>query len=364
MQLKPINILSLIALFQSLLLALFLITHKEKKANIKSNRLLALMLLVFAIFLASQFILKETKQVEWLFISHLTLQVFLLVGPLLYLYIHAFFNPRFSINWKHGLYFIPFLIVVGWIVVKYHSMQGVGTYLSIGMLLRSNWLLFNFIFLVFSIRLLLKNGLKLKSFFQLPDNDPVSWLRFFVTGCMVFWIIKLAVFISWDLSGANRMCLHLINLNILVVFLFLNTIVYMALRGPDQFAQLSKNGKPLISDDDFDRFENKLISYMDTEKPYLDSTLSLTELSSQLAIPMRYLSCLINEKFKMNFFDFINKYRIQSAKSILKDRINDKITVLEVAYEVGFNSKSTFNAAFKKHTGLTPSEYRKQNISS
>ena len=62
-----------------------------------------------------------------------------------------------------------------------------------------------------------------------------------------------------------------------------------------------------------------------------------------------------------NFFDFINQFRIDEARSILKNPEKKQFTVLEILYEVGFNSKSSFNTAFKKHTGLTPTQYRKKN---
>jgi AraC-like DNA-binding protein len=65
---------------------------------------------------------------------------------------------------------------------------------------------------------------------------------------------------------------------------------------------------------------------------------------------------------QQNFFDFINRYRIEEAQRLLTDPPDKKITVLEVLYECGFNSKSSFNTLFKKHTGLTPSEFKKKNM--
>ena len=75
---------------------------------------------------------------------------------------------------------------------------------------------------------------------------------------------------------------------------------------------------------------------------------------------MCYLSHVINASFNQNFRDFINSYRIEESKSRL---VQDDMNILNIAYEVGFNSKSAFNTAFKKFTGMTPKEYRKKNIS-
>ena len=74
----------------------------------------------------------------------------------------------------------------------------------------------------------------------------------------------------------------------------------------------------------------------------------------------KHLSYIINDKFNLNFYDFINKYRIEESKQYLNKSSNIK-TVLEIAYKVGFNSKTTFNSAFKKYTDMTPSEFRKMN---
>jgi YesN/AraC family two-component response regulator len=93
-------------------------------------------------------------------------------------------------------------------------------------------------------------------------------------------------------------------------------------------------------------------------EPYLDSSLTIQELAKQVNIPVRDLSVLINHHMNQHFFDFINEFRIQKAMQILKDQSKNKLTVLEILYEVGFNSKSSFNTAFKKHTHKTPTEFR------
>ena len=78
-------------------------------------------------------------------------------------------------------------------------------------------------------------------------------------------------------------------------------------------------------------------------------------------IPDRELSALINHKLNQHFFDFVNEYRIKKAMEILRDPENDRMTVLEILYEVGFNSKSSFNTVFKKYCGQTPTQYRKSH---
>ncbi|GEP52763.1 hypothetical protein FNO01nite_34350 [Flavobacterium noncentrifugens] len=103
----------------------------------------------------------------------------------------------------------------------------------------------------------------------------------------------------------------------------------------------------------------KLQQYMIEEKPFLNPSLTIQDIAAAIQIPVRDLSLLINHKLDQHFYDFVNSHRIENAKAILKDVTKSKVTVLEILYEVGFNSKSSFNTAFKKHTGITPTGYRK-----
>ncbi|MET0056777.1 MAG: helix-turn-helix domain-containing protein, partial [Candidatus Thiodiazotropha sp. 6PLUC10] len=102
----------------------------------------------------------------------------------------------------------------------------------------------------------------------------------------------------------------------------------------------------------------ELQQHMDQERAYLDSKLTLPQLASQLSISANYLSQVINEQSGYNFFDFINRYRVEEAKRSLTSH-SDQGNVLSIALDSGFNSKSAFYTAFKRHTGQTPSQYRK-----
>ena len=101
-----------------------------------------------------------------------------------------------------------------------------------------------------------------------------------------------------------------------------------------------------------------LKQYMTEKEPFLDPSLTIQQLANQIEIPVRDLSVLINHHMEQHFFDFVNEYRIQKAMIILKDQSKSELTVLEILYEVGFNSKSSFNTSFKKYTTLTPTAYR------
>jgi ligand-binding sensor domain-containing protein/AraC-like DNA-binding protein len=107
-------------------------------------------------------------------------------------------------------------------------------------------------------------------------------------------------------------------------------------------------------------YQKKLEECMQNEKPYLNPELTLAILAEKLAIPAKHLSQIINEHFRQNFNDFVNSYRIRAAIAKLSAAKTREDKLLKIAFESGFNSKSVFNAAFKKNTGFSPSEFRQR----
>jgi YesN/AraC family two-component response regulator len=101
---------------------------------------------------------------------------------------------------------------------------------------------------------------------------------------------------------------------------------------------------------------------MTEAEPYLDPSLTIQELANRINMPVRDLSVLINHHMNQHFFDFVNEFRIQKAMEILKNQSKNHLTILEILYEVGFNSKSSFNTSFKKYTTLTPTDYRNSSF--
>lgn len=99
---------------------------------------------------------------------------------------------------------------------------------------------------------------------------------------------------------------------------------------------------------------------MVNEKPYLDSDFTVYQLANHLGMPRRRLSYLLNKGFNKNFFQFVNQYRVDEVKSRLRNTEYARFTLLDIALESGFKSKSSFNSIFKQYTGETPSQYRKR----
>ncbi len=120
-----------------------------------------------------------------------------------------------------------------------------------------------------------------------------------------------------------------------------------------------KYQRSALDNEQSNRIADKINNIMSKETLYLDSNLSLQKLANHLAISPNYISQTLNETLCTNFFDFINKWRIEAAKPKI---LANQDSVLTIALEVGFNARSSFYKAFKQETGQTPSEFRKQYI--
>jgi len=125
----------------------------------------------------------------------------------------------------------------------------------------------------------------------------------------------------------------------------------------DLETDIKKYKRSGLKDEDVADLVNKIRKYMVIKKPYLDRDLTIYNLSSQLKISRHTLSEVINEHMGMNFYNLVNEYRIKEVKDRMKSDEYRQLTILAIAYDSGFNSKSSFNTIFKDKTGQTPSEY-------
>jgi len=121
-----------------------------------------------------------------------------------------------------------------------------------------------------------------------------------------------------------------------------------------------KQKKVLLNEQEVSTYKTQLLRHIEEKEPYLDTNLSLKILADQIEIHPNQLSWLLNETIGKNFNEFINHYRIERFKTIIKDPKNSNLTIEGLSYESGFNSKTVFNTYFKKATGLTPKQFLKQ----
>ena len=351
----------MIAIFQAILMA-FVFVQANRKVR-TSNLILAATILVFAILTTGTLLLSirtiffDPVSQKAIFIASNSA---LLVGPLLYLYVRSLLENGFTTRVRDTLHAIPFLIAEVCSAVIVNKYQSFIAWSYPGRIYFSGAIVLqNFAYLVAALRILHANGLPAKSFLSFIDNSKLAWVRFFTIGYIVLWSIQLQLFVGWDVLNRPQWCPYTSSLYFLTTFLFFNGMVYLGLKKPDMFYQGQKYQYSSLRKSDIDEYQQKLISIMKDNKLYLDPSLTLIDVARKIGLAPSHVSQIINESFNQNFRDFINKYRIEESKLLLTRR-NQNLNILGIAHDAGFNSKSSFNSAFKKHTGTTPKEYRKE----
>jgi len=206
---------------------------------------------------------------------------------------------------------------------------------------------------------------KIFLFSKLREGE--AWVRLNVIVVIVHGLFRIGavLFTSSDIVSVVKW----IDLAFFTIISYLFT--YLFISAPETiYAEIKKGNtrkgrdrKGRFSKEEIHRFTQNLDSLMREEKLYLDSELSLNDLSDRMNLSVHQLSELINQGHSLNFNDYINQFRVEEFKHLLQQRRFENDTLLAVAFEAGFNSKTTFNTSFKKFTGLTPSQYKRSLIS-
>jgi len=142
----------------------------------------------------------------------------------------------------------------------------------------------------------------------------------------------------------------------------MNLVMLILLLKPEVYYVVEKYKNVKISEREKLEFLKRLKEYMETGKAYINPEITLELVAKEISVKPRELSQLINETYQMNFKNFIIGYRMKESMQMLADAKYKELTILEILYKVGFNTKSTFNNQFKLYTSLTPQEYRKKNL--
>ena len=203
-------------------------------------------------------------------------------------------------------------------------------------------------------------GLSIHSLFSKIEDLQLSRLRFLLLAFLILWINLVIIYVVRYIIHAGNYDLYSSIFYFVNMFIFINCIAFIVWKEPGRLPFPSKKyQKSELKESYKEDYRNRLLEAMEREKLYLDPLLTLPSLAKKLSIPvLTYLSQVINESFNLNFYDFINRYRIdECCRQLLSTIAGINATILEIAYSVGFNSKSTFNEAFKKFTGITPTEF-------
>jgi len=295
-----------------------------------------------------------------------------LIAPLLYLYTQSQVYADFKMKKMHLLHFIPFIFDFIHKSCRFYLLSASvkrdlfishSIYSNIEILIRSAVLdLQNICYLIAGLLLLFKYRKQVQLLFSTIEKINLSWLQTVLYGYLLIYMIGMVKHKIFILSGIY---VEILGLTLIFSFLiFATVIIFKGLHQPEIFSGIEHNHnkrkyeRSRLADEDKERYLNKLLNFMETQRPYLDPNLCLKDLSGKIAVSPYYLSQIINECLKKNFFDFVNSYRLKECIQLLTDPSQNQKTILEILYSVGFNSKSVFNIVFKKYTGMTPTQYR------
>jgi AraC-like DNA-binding protein len=378
----------LMGVVHGLFLAFALISTRS--GNLVAHRLLAALTVVFVIDLTDSFFLHAEYRAVGIWTFGVSESLDFLYGPLIYLYIRALTDGKAD-QWigKRWLHFLPFTASYLWLLPYFllsSDQKAAFVYAGINST-TTEYELVSFViemltfvsisligvYYALSIRRLRRHAREIREQFSYTERINLNWMRNLLIGLgAVYTVYLMAYFFSKSLGYYTE----IMNLLMILIVILIYSMGYLGLRQPAIFLQNSENDDKAHSRNETEKPKsqkykksvldsemsavllNELKSHMVKEKPYLDNTLTLPRLSKQLDIPPHYLSQVINERLNQNFFDFINRYRVDDAKQHINNPEQAGKNILSIALDSGFNSKSAFYTAFKKHAGMTPTQFK------
>ena len=356
------EIIFLFFAFQAFILAVLFFL--KKKGDRIANILLGIYVLLFGYNVLYNVLYwsQELFSNRFVHLVYTNQLIWVLYGPVLYLYIKRVIKKS-NFRFIDILHFLPllFLLINSLpfyllykedklkILISGHTNNLIyfPIQLKIKIIIGLMILYFGLIFFLF------KNDLK-----SYNKSRWLSWLTFSFLGYVVsfasYFILRYFGFIEigYDYFIGYTMIFFI---GLLSYFGFLQPDIFNGL-SMDKVIPFKKYQKTGLTKNHSLELKFRLINFMDKDKPYLDSELRLDNLANRLNLSRHHMSQIINEHFDQNFFDFINKYRIEESKKVLSNE--DNLSITDVLYSCGFNNRVSFYKAFKKFTGITPTQYR------
>jgi AraC-like DNA-binding protein len=246
------------------------------------------------------------------------------------------------------------------------------------------WLYNSPVFYVLTILALKKHQNNIKNHYSFCRSVDLKWLYYLSHGFALFILfillkVTIQTIFDWEIPLDN----YNISIGVVIVYIFGIGFFGYKQRGIfdnielpeigfkeeniEQIAKIKEKKlevsyqKSGLNKEEALLILNKVKSLMQSEQPYLKSELDLPALAAMVGVSTHKLSQVINKYLNKNFFDFVNEYRIEKVKELLSDPRYNHFKIMSLAYESGFNTKSTFYNLFKKLENITPSEYRQKN---
>ena len=344
-----------IALFISALLLV-------KKDKSQSDIFLFLWMILNAVHLTFFYLLFSGSIYEFPYLLGVQFPLPLLHGVMLYYYVSSVTNqgPKRRVTLTLHLvpavvtliYLIPFFLLSAEQKIEIFENEGKG-YETFQLVLLITVFISGLAYVIWSSILLRNHKKRIRDEFSNIQDINLKWLQFLTYGLGIIWL--LVIFTQNDLLIFGGVSLFVI----LIGFFGIQqkNIFNNPDKKEDNLPKKEKYESSGLSSDKAEKYYQELHELIGREKIYTDPELSLSDLASKLEIHPNYLSQIINDKEGKTFYDYINTYRVKEFKQLIAEPENQQYTLIAIAYDCGFNSKSSFNRYFKKITGETPSQY-------
>lgn len=349
---------------------LAILLNFKKTSDRLANLLISLFLLFGSLFILHVCIFITNVMFLMPHSAHATITFNFLYGPLLYFYFKRI-TSKYKFKFRDALHLMPFVFFAIYFSRYYVLSPDEKLHLLFNRFETKDPIMP--ILVALKIISLLAYGILIyrmyikEKNYTLQSSIVINWKRNIATLNLayvfshIFYLAIIILFVSLN---------YLIHLQLVSMSTFILFVGYTAYVQPEVFKK--KDQLPLKNGVPIDKYKNSaltenlslelrstLLDLLHKEKLYKQNNLNLELLSEKLGTNRHGASQVINEHFNMNFFNLINKYRIKEAKEIFNQDYHCNLTIIEVAYTVGFNNKVTFNKAFKEETGMTPTQYIK-----
>jgi AraC-like DNA-binding protein len=376
-----VSALLISGIIQGLLLILLLI---QKEFNRIPNRILSVLVLIVVAHLGLIAIDVNGLFIQYPHLSRLSWLLPLCYGPLILLLTQSMVSVQFKFRPWYVFYFLPFAVYLCLLMPYYAA----GTDFKIAYLTDHarvqeadfGWMnhLTTYLHIFFTVAALVvfySGRQKLSQFFSDSARINLSWLGQFLWLFLGILLFSLFTFYSKKYNWPYLSGIYPKHFILAVVFIY--WIAYKLLQEkvkfslPEQRVEpeplpgqeegiQSKYSKTGLDAETASHIARSVEKLMISQRPYLNPALSISDLSEMLSLTKHQLSQVINAEFDMNFYEFVNNYRLQAFKKEAFNPDNSHLSILGIAFECGFNSKATFNQFFKKKEGMTPSEFLKR----
>ena len=361
---NAINTILILGAIQGIILGWVLL--KRSRRNKVANELLAAILFLFSFSILLHTV-AHFLEIPFLSDHHpLIIGIGLInLGPLFYLYVRTLTQSQSVLIVKNTCHFIPFLFCL-LIILPIHFLSANVTVKKVtGEMVFATAFVIAGVYVIISARSLFLYSRKIRQKYSTIEMINLKWLNFLTFCIVLIWVPSIFLHRFFGENAGEFIWL----VTSVVIYL----IGYFGWAQPETFSGIifeeglsvgkekKKYEKSVLTAEMTSKHYERLVQIMETEQLYLDSDLTLSKLAEQLTISTHHLSQIINETIGQSFYDYINSNRIKYAQKQLISPENQHLNISSIGFESGFNSLSAFNSAFKKFTGITPSQFKKQS---